>query len=222
MKWLPRSTQRSPRSSQTAPCSSDVRRSRTDAVRAQSRRHNLQQAPCRWVQCAAHTAGAGDGPCLDTGSSGAASSLSGSEASDGVFVAAPQMHASQAANRDGNGAAAQGGTTGDSFDGHSAGMPVSRTQQRSGAVEQGAEASGRHVTDSWLRSRHDGEIFRLAIPALAAVMLDPLMGLVDTAIVGRLGAAQLGAVGLATVRRTRLSMAVLLCGSASVVGLLHC
>ncbi|GGI05625.1 MATE family efflux transporter [Egicoccus halophilus] len=37
----------------------------------------------------------------------------------------------------------------------------------------------------------------LAIPAVATLVADPLLGLVDTAVVGRLGAAELGALGLA-------------------------
>mmetsp|Transcript_17433 Transcript_17433/g.52263 ORF Transcript_17433/g.52263 Transcript_17433/m.52263 type:complete len:588 (-) Transcript_17433:751-2514(-) len=53
--------------------------------------------------------------------------------------------------------------------------------------------------DTLWYSRYDKEILALAIPALFSVLLDPLLSLVDTAIVGRLGAAQLGAVGLATL-----------------------
>lgn len=45
-------------------------------------------------------------------------------------------------------------------------------------------------------SRHR-RILALAIPAVATLVADPLMGLVDTAVVGRLGAAELGALGLA-------------------------
>ncbi len=37
----------------------------------------------------------------------------------------------------------------------------------------------------------------LSIPAVATLVADPLMGLVDTAVVGRVGAAQLGGLGLA-------------------------
>jgi putative MATE family efflux protein len=37
----------------------------------------------------------------------------------------------------------------------------------------------------------------LAVPAAATLMADPLMGLVDTAVVGRIGAAELGGLGLA-------------------------
>ena len=37
----------------------------------------------------------------------------------------------------------------------------------------------------------------LSIPAIATLVADPLMGLVDTAVVGRVGAAQLGGLGLA-------------------------
>lgn len=74
------------------------------------------------------------------------------------------------------------------------------------------------------RSEYDGLIVGLAVPALGSILLDPIMSLVDTggsllrflantsvsdlgwlihnvctAFVGRLGAAQLGAVGLSTI-----------------------
>ena len=42
----------------------------------------------------------------------------------------------------------------------------------------------------------DRRILALALPATVTLVADPLMGLVDTAVVGRLGAAQLGALGL--------------------------
>jgi hypothetical protein len=45
----------------------------------------------------------------------------------------------------------------------------------------------------------DREIFALALPALASTLLDPVMGMVDVGIVGRLGTAPLAGVGLATV-----------------------
>lgn len=50
-----------------------------------------------------------------------------------------------------------------------------------------------------LYSPWDAEIFRLAVPALFSMLLDPVMGVVDTAIVGRLGTEPLAAVGLSTV-----------------------
>jgi putative MATE family efflux protein len=50
-----------------------------------------------------------------------------------------------------------------------------------------------------LTSPYDKEIFKLAIPALFSMLLDPVMGMVDTAIVGRLGTEPLAAVGLSTV-----------------------
>lgn len=50
---------------------------------------------------------------------------------------------------------------------------------------------------SRLRSRHDREIVRLALPALGALAAEPLYVLVDTAIVGHLGRPQLAALGLA-------------------------
>ncbi len=46
------------------------------------------------------------------------------------------------------------------------------------------------------RSPHDAEIARLAIPALGALAADPLVSLVDTAFVGRLGPEPLGALGV--------------------------
>ena len=48
-----------------------------------------------------------------------------------------------------------------------------------------------------LRSPHDREIFRLAVPALGALAAEPLYLLVDTAIVGHLGRSQLAALGIA-------------------------
>lgn len=48
-----------------------------------------------------------------------------------------------------------------------------------------------------LRSPHDREIFRLALPALGALAAEPLYVLVDTGIVGHLGRPQLAALGLA-------------------------
>ena len=48
-----------------------------------------------------------------------------------------------------------------------------------------------------MRSRsHDRQILRLAIPALGALAADPLVSLVDTAFVGRLGSTELGALGV--------------------------
>jgi Na+-driven multidrug efflux pump len=48
-----------------------------------------------------------------------------------------------------------------------------------------------------LRSPFDGEIVRLALPALGALAAEPLYVLVDTAIVGHLGRSQLAALGIA-------------------------
>jgi putative MATE family efflux protein len=50
-----------------------------------------------------------------------------------------------------------------------------------------------------LRSPHDREIFRLALPALGALAAEPLYLLADTAIVGHLGGPQIAALGLASV-----------------------
>ncbi len=48
-----------------------------------------------------------------------------------------------------------------------------------------------------IRSVHDREILRLALPALGALAAEPLYLLIDTAIVGHLGTAQLAALALA-------------------------
>jgi len=48
-----------------------------------------------------------------------------------------------------------------------------------------------------LRSAHDAEILRLALPALGSLAAEPLYVLVDTAIVGHLGRHQLAALGIA-------------------------
>jgi putative MATE family efflux protein len=58
------------------------------------------------------------------------------------------------------------------------------------------------------RSPYDGEILRLAFPALGALAAEPLYLLVDTAIVGHLGTPQLAALALAA---TVLSNLVALC-----------
>ena len=39
---------------------------------------------------------------------------------------------------------------------------------------------------------------RLAVPALGALAIDPLLSVVDTAFVGHLGKAELGGLGVAT------------------------
>lgn len=43
---------------------------------------------------------------------------------------------------------------------------------------------------------YDRQILRLAVPALGALAADPLVSLVDTAFVGRLGSTELGALGV--------------------------
>lgn len=48
---------------------------------------------------------------------------------------------------------------------------------------------------SW-HGAHDREIAALAVPALGALIADPLLSLVDTAFIGRLGADALGALGV--------------------------
>ncbi|MEN8112915.1 MAG: MATE family efflux transporter [Actinomycetota bacterium] len=47
------------------------------------------------------------------------------------------------------------------------------------------------------RGPHDREILRIALPALGALAADPVVSLIDTAFVGRLGAVALAAVAIA-------------------------
>jgi putative MATE family efflux protein len=54
-------------------------------------------------------------------------------------------------------------------------------------------------------SRRHRRILALAVPAIGTLVADPLMGLVDTAVVGRLGAAQLGGLGLGVAVLTTVS-----------------
>jgi putative MATE family efflux protein len=49
-----------------------------------------------------------------------------------------------------------------------------------------------------LRSPHDREIARLAVPALGALIAEPLYVLADTAVVGHLGTAQLAGIAVAS------------------------
>jgi putative MATE family efflux protein len=58
---------------------------------------------------------------------------------------------------------------------------------------------------------HDREILRLAVPAFGALVAEPLFLLADYAIVGRLGTASLGALGVAgTVLTTLVNLCVFL------------
>ena len=50
-----------------------------------------------------------------------------------------------------------------------------------------------------LRSPHDREIGRLAVPAFGALIAEPLYLLVDTAIVGHIGTRQLGGIAVAAI-----------------------
>lgn len=62
-------------------------------------------------------------------------------------------------------------------------------------VDEAVESAGAGVQRAGERAS-DKEIFGLMLPAMITFSLDPLLGAVDTAIVGRLGAAALGAVGI--------------------------
>jgi putative MATE family efflux protein len=55
-------------------------------------------------------------------------------------------------------------------------------------------AERRHVS---AERRRVAVLLGLAVPAVGTLVADPLMGLVDTAVVGRIGAAELGGLGIA-------------------------
>ena len=52
------------------------------------------------------------------------------------------------------------------------------------------------MIEAFRSRRYDREILALAVPALGALAADPLVSLVDTAFVGRLGAVELAALGV--------------------------
>jgi putative MATE family efflux protein len=54
------------------------------------------------------------------------------------------------------------------------------------------------MIEAFRRSPYDREIIRIGLPALGALAADPLVSLVDTAFVGRLGAVALAAVAIAS------------------------
>src|SRR3712207_1750275 len=74
-----------------------------------------------------------------------------------------------------------------------------------------------------MRSPHDREILRLAVPALGALASEPLYVLVDTAIVGHLGTPQLAALAIAaTVLSTAFTVFNFLTyGTTAQVARLH-
>lgn len=63
---------------------------------------------------------------------------------------------------------------------------VPATQQQPGAA-----AAADKRSSSWWSSVHDRDILALALPAALALAADPLLGMVDTALIGRLGADEL-------------------------------
>ena len=54
------------------------------------------------------------------------------------------------------------------------------------------------------RNAHDAEILRLAVPAFGALVAEPLFLFADSVIVGRLGTAPLGGLGVASQALTTL------------------
>jgi putative MATE family efflux protein len=67
-----------------------------------------------------------------------------------------------------------------------------------------ARASGLPRRPVLIRSPHDAEILRLALPAFGALVAEPLFLLADSAIVGRIGTTALGGLGVASQALTTL------------------
>lgn len=82
-----------------------------------------------------------------------------------------------------------------------------RIQQGGQTVQQDRRPRGLRWRPA-LRHRHDREIIRLALPAFAALIAEPLFLLTDSAIIGHLGTEQLAGLGVAA---TLLSLSVSLC-----------
>uniref|UniRef100_A0A383W375 Protein DETOXIFICATION n=1 Tax=Tetradesmus obliquus TaxID=3088 RepID=A0A383W375_TETOB len=87
-----------------------------------------------------------------------------------------------------------------------------RLQRSVAARAAAADMGGSHSIDlssSWSMprrlqqllkpSKYDAELLHLAVPALAAMMLEPLMNVLSAAFMGHLGTKQLGAVSLASL-----------------------
>eukprot|EP00878_Enallax_costatus_P016690 GHUV01017512.1.p1 GENE.GHUV01017512.1~~GHUV01017512.1.p1 ORF type:complete len:216 (+),score=64.64 GHUV01017512.1:297-944(+) len=58
---------------------------------------------------------------------------------------------------------------------------------------------GPHIRTLLQPSKYDAELLSLAVPALAAMALEPLMNVFSAAVLGHLGTQQLGAVSLASL-----------------------
>ena len=54
------------------------------------------------------------------------------------------------------------------------------------------------MIEAFRRNPYDREIVRIGLPALGALAADPLVSLVDTAFIGRLGAEALASVAIAS------------------------
>src|SRR5215218_9851288 len=88
--------------------------------------------------------------------------------------------------------------------------PTSVTLETSTCAISGIGPPGRKSrrilssADVQLRSSHDREIVRIAVPALGALAAEPLYVLTDTAIVGHLGTTELAALAVAATVLTSL------------------
>jgi putative MATE family efflux protein len=72
------------------------------------------------------------------------------------------------------------------------------------AADPAVEGAQGRQAGRWLLQREDREILRLAVPALGALVAEPLFLLADSAIVGRIGTVPLGGLGVASQALTTL------------------
>ena len=59
------------------------------------------------------------------------------------------------------------------------------------------------MIEAFRRTPYDREILRIGLPALGALAADPLVSLIDTAFVGRLGATALASVAIASMASSK-------------------
>ena len=73
-------------------------------------------------------------------------------------------------------------------------------EEQSGSVASSSSSSSWFGRGAFRGDQLDNEVFSLALPALGALAVDPLLSVVDAFYVGQLGATELGAMGAASVR----------------------
>lgn len=79
---------------------------------------------------------------------------------------------------------------------------IQRTNTRTGIAARGLQLSVPSLQNRWHRitqNEHDADIALVAIPALVGMLLDPFIGVINSALVGHLGTKHLGAVSVGSL-----------------------